>query len=452
MQDPTLVLFADEGLDLSLDVRQRDNLKSLIKLTLLFQEQLLLSDAQLIGNRNFRSLLREPDFLRMFDKSNISIAIRDTVDYPVLEGRHIKDIDINSDILKIQESFIAWNKCHWKDSITDVHNEYKSTRELQQICEFAEQKKYDIKQTGIQYSNEAIAIFTTERAKRALGEELSDCIRELALEYRATQATPYNPLGGLGSKFFKTDIWIPLQKRGFIPDADAQKLIVNFALAPYLTGILNQIKSKPYYTSIHRSRLQLLRDHSIDKAELHEIFHYSSRLLSFNRGLQVLSSEDIWNLRSDRLFKDYLEAVQSRKIDSIKQALIGYLNKIDEVILKKCPSLKEPRASKRDSFGIMYYNYGSQVGFGIGLLNEFAKFLKLPHLEIPTAITLVGSIVNFFHGATLNQRYADSQRVADGLKQAQIVDNWEKENLMDGNFRRISLTCPFDAEVFIETD
>lgn len=109
----SFMLIADDALKYSLDEKAKKSLKSHLIYSLLFEDRVLLSDAQIIGNRNFRQLIRDNDALiESLSPKNFSIGIRDSIDIRT-EKPEEPEVIKNPSISEVLKGFISWDKCKW---------------------------------------------------------------------------------------------------------------------------------------------------------------------------------------------------------------------------------------------------------------------------------------------------------------------------------------------------
>lgn len=451
MKGTSYALFADGNTSFSFDNKRKSTLKTLFKSTLLFENRILLSDSQVIGNKNFRELLSEDaDFLNLFDQESLIIGIRDEADFPVINRKHSKDLIPNPDLSQVLDTFIAFNKCNWVSDKMDAKKRYANKNDLDTIFDLASHERYKIKEVGIRFSDDVINIFTTDQVRKDLGDKLSEAIHKFALEKRATQESDgYNKKGGFGIAFFQNELENLLKKDGFDSWLQFEKSILDFALAPYLTSFPKLLKANPRYLEDHQRRLSIVRGNPIVTKEVYSTTDYKTYLSRYKEGLELLTSLDIRDLRSSKEFANYRKAVSEKNKDNIVGTLSDYQQLIDDRIISHHRFLKDHKKSVREKIVITIQESGDMWGYGLGMLSDLSAILLKQSINLPPLMSMAyASLSTFFIKPTVDKYYKKIKKEEDNIKAKAKETIYSGPNKKKGENETTDLTW-FENEVLV---
>lgn len=128
MSSSSYWMLADTEVPLAWDKTRIDTFASYFKHALLFNEKLMLSDAQAVNCMNFRRLVaQDADFRQVLDKDILSVAVRAPQDAP--QGHRLT---------QVRDAFVKEGKQR-----TDVDSEFINNTDLELINEKCELKLYN---------------------------------------------------------------------------------------------------------------------------------------------------------------------------------------------------------------------------------------------------------------------------------------------------------------------
>jgi hypothetical protein len=408
MNRSSYLLIADDTIDLSLNKQKKSSLKAHFKHALLFEETIVLSDSQVIGNKNFRTLIEEDsEFAELFNKNNFSIAMRDCMDFcPYIKNEPLKVI-YDPTLAEILEGFVSWNKNNWGNN-KKTKLRYAADHDINIISQKATIGRYDLKEINKVYSNEAIDIFTADNVQAILGNKISTKVYELSKAKRDYYVSNFSPQGGFGIIYFKQQLKDEFIKAGLQKEWRAYgNKIIEIAQAPYLTALPKVFNANPVYGAMHKRSIELLKGTLPKSRIIGNVRHYESRLLRFEEGINRLSTASIYKLRESSEYKEFRKAIfhyngSESTFQNVLFTLEEYKNRVDDEILLSFPELREPGKIKREKIETLELTYNTstygglllgamaiatlgfpgldELGLGLGLLSLFID-KKLPKIK-----------------------------------------------------------------------
>ena len=324
MTNPSYWMLADTEVPLAWDRNRLDAFSAYFKHALLFNQRLMLSDAQAVNCMNFRRLLgSDPDFRLVLDSSLLSIAVRATDD--AIEGQPLT---------KVRDAFAREGKQR-----SDVAEEFFQDDDLQSRSKLCDIRPYHYAQLRDHYTSNVFEIFRRESAAKVFGDKTQSLLLALMEEESVRN-------NGLGRIFLYEGLGKVLRARGQegIWEQFRQQ-IVQFSDAPYVTGIPSVMEANPIYSPVHQTSFELAYDAKASEAQpvagVKELAMYSGLdLSSYEYALRKLSVEDVLRLRSSsefRRFQKLSAGVVKREghLKDVMEALQDYQIAIDRYILDK---------------------------------------------------------------------------------------------------------------------
>ena len=328
-------MLADTELPIAKNLLYKNSFESHFKHGLLFNERLMISDAQAVNCTNFRSLIRESEeFKALMSNSLVSIAVRDP------SGT------ANCDRLtQVRDAFQKENKQNMElehfleDSDLDFLNEK---------CEII---PYTYSSLRENYTDNIFEIFKGENARQVFGVDTQKLLVErLLIESERDQ--------GLGRVFLHKNFESDLYKIGKHDVWGKYKDdIIRFSDAPYVTGIPKVLNTNPIYSPLHRESFQLAYPQAPQRVEKDSPIEISTNLnlSSYEQALSKLMPEDILFLRDSYEFKEYQKYIKNgvssqNVLENTLDSLISYQNLIDQYIIKRHLGLKTSKQFRGKRF------------------------------------------------------------------------------------------------------
>jgi len=407
--NPAFLLIADPTLDLSLKKSKKNKLKSHLIYSLLFEERIILSDNQIIDNRNFRLLIRDNDqLINALNKDNFTIAFRDYIDVRTGKGDDYDQIQ-EPNIQDILKGFISWNKFKWttekSSNYRNEKNSYESYEDLNYITEKAEICRYYLNDVSSTYARDVVKLFKSESARKILGDQIALTICQLIKSKIDNYKKIYpNPEGGIGLSYFQNDLAKELAEIGLADIwTDYSSKILYIADSPHKTTLPKILSCNPVYGQMHKDKIELVRGTDFSLQEIEEDFSYNSRLLNFEEAISRLEATSILKLRNSPEFNEYRKQLnelyfEKKSIDSIKNALIEYKHRIDDEILTQFPYLKSSRKEKREL--IRFLNLVSQTAGYAGPVLSGLAIAGIPFYGID-GLALGAGLISIFASSYL---------------------------------------------------
>lgn len=324
MTSPSYWMLADTEVPLAWDANRLDVFSAYFKHALLFNERLMLSDAQAVNCMNFRRLLREDsDFQLVLDESLLSIAVRATED--AKEGQPLTHV---------RDAFAREGKQR-----TDLFDEFQHDEDLQLINSRCDIRPYHYDQLREHYTRNVFEIFRRDASARLFGDDVQKLILELMEEESQRNI-------GLGRIYLYEGLGRELSARGRTRVWEQFRAqIIQLSDAPYVTGIPSVMEANPIYSPVHQNSFELAYDVKSSEAQpvegVRELPMYSGLdLSSYEYALQRLSIEDVLRLRSSTEFKRFQKlsggTVKSEgQLRDVMEALQDYQLVIDRYVLDK---------------------------------------------------------------------------------------------------------------------
>ncbi|RBO83821.1 hypothetical protein [Marinomonas aquiplantarum] len=328
-------MLADTELPIAKDLTYKDSFAAHFKHGLLFNEKLMISDAQAVNCANFRALLNESEeFKQLMSKDLLSIAVRDPLGTSECHR-----------LTQVRDAFQKENKCNM------AQDQFLSDIDLDFVNNNCEIIPYTYSSLRENYTKSIIEIFNSKNAQQVFGDDIQSLLIErLLIESERDQ--------GLGRVFLhknfesdlkdigKHDIWLKHQKE-----------IIRFSDAPYITGIPKILNTNPIYSPLHQSSFDLAYPKEpkiIEKSSSIEIAT-NLNLSSYEKALSKLMPEDILYIRDSLEFKEYQKKIKygvssESSLESTLDVLISYQNLIDQYIIKRHLGLKTSKQFKGKRF------------------------------------------------------------------------------------------------------
>lgn len=397
MTRPSYWMLADTEVPLAWDANRLESFAAYFKHALLFNEHLMLSDAQAVNCMNFRRLLNaDSDFQQVLDKSLLSVAVRAT------DG-HESGVPLT----QVRDAFAKEGKQR-----SEVAEEFFRDDDLDRMMTSCNIRPYEYGQLREHYTNSVLEIFARESVARSMGDEVQTLL--LALLNEESERN-----NGLGRIFLYDGIGKILEELGAGKTWQQQReKIVQLSDAPYVTGIPTVMSANPIYSPVHQASFELAYDTAAVKTEavddLKPLPLYSDLdLSSYEYALRKLKIEDVLKLRSSsefRRFNKLTSSVVARpgQLDDVMRALEQYQQLIDRYIIDRHLGRKSRVTSGAGRIIKPLLKIGHEGGmFSLGLL-----------LASPLDGGLL-SLANFFAGTALDVR-AERNGLQYGTEKRQL--------------------------------
>ncbi|MGM0906956.1 MAG: hypothetical protein ACQEVQ_10545 [Pseudomonadota bacterium] len=324
MSSPSYWMLADTEVPLAWDHSRIDTFSSYFKHALLFNEKLMLSDAQAVNCMNFRRLVtQDNDFRQVLDKDILSVAVRAPETAP--QGHRLTTV---------RDAFVKEGKQR-----TDIDSEFINNTDLDLINEKCDVKLYNYEQLRDNYTQGVLQVFHLPHVVEKIGHDGHSRIVDLL-----QAETERN--NGLGRIFLQDGLGKILRREGHEQLwQQHQSLINKLSDAPYVTGIPMVMEAAPVYSPIHQEAFDLITGHSgeqqeqLEKGKILDL-QTGLRLSTYEHALAKLSVEDVFYLRSTKEFRTYQKLSQSvvtteKQLDDVIDALGDYQRLIDHIIIRR---------------------------------------------------------------------------------------------------------------------
>lgn len=328
-------MLADTELPIAKDLTYKSSFEAHFKHGLLFNEKLMISDAQAVNCVNFRTLVNEnTEFKQLMSKDLLSIAVRDPLGTSKCDR-----------LTQVRDAFQKENKRNMAEEqfLTDIDLDY-----MNENCEII---PYTYSSLRENYTENIFEIFKGENAYQVFGSD----IQKLLIERLLIESERDH---GLGRVFLHKNFESDLRKAGKHEVWSKHKNdIIRFSDAPYVTGISKVLNTNPIYSPLHQSSFELAypkKPQIIEKESAIEIAT-NLNLSSYEAALSKLIPEDILFLRDSFEFKEYQKKINygvssENSLDNTLDALIAYQNLIDQYIIKRHLGLKTSKQFKGKRF------------------------------------------------------------------------------------------------------
>ncbi|MCK7596939.1 hypothetical protein M0G74_06595 [Microbulbifer sp. CAU 1566] len=328
-------MLADTELPIARDLSHKNSFEAHFKHSLLFNEKLMISDAQAVNCTNFRSLISEStEFKALMSQDLVSIAVRDP------SGTS------NCDRLtKVRDAF------HKEKKQNMELDQFLSDSDLDFVNERCEIIPYTYSSLRDNYTNNIFEIFRGKNARQVFGSDIQKLLVErLLLEADRDQ--------GLGRVFLHKNFESDLRKIGKHDVWSKHKDdIIRFSDAPYVTGIPKVLNTNPIYSPHHKGSFELAYPQDPQKIEKEKPIEITTdlHLSSYEQALSKLMSDDILFLRDSYEFKTYQKQINNgvssdNSLENTLDSLIAYQNLIDQYIIRRHLGIKTSKQFKGKRF------------------------------------------------------------------------------------------------------
>lgn len=324
MTKPSYWMLADTEVPLAWDASRLESFAAYFKHALLFNDHLMLSDAQAVNCMNFRRLLSaDPDFQQVLDKSLLSIAVRATGDH---KG--------GMPLTQVRDAFAKEGKQR-----SEVAEEFFCNDDLEKMMGSCNIRTYEYGQLRDHYTDRVLGIFGREAVARSMGDKVQASLLDILREESIRN-------DGLGRIFLCEGIGKKLAERGDESIWQQHKEdIIRLSDAPYVTGIPTVMDANPIYSPLHKASFELAYDSAPAKTEavddVKPLPLYSDLdLSSYEHALKKLKIDDVLTLRSSGEFRRFNKLTSSvvakpGQLDDVMRALEQYQQLIDRFIIDR---------------------------------------------------------------------------------------------------------------------
>ncbi|PML75542.1 hypothetical protein [Enterovibrio norvegicus] len=405
--DSAYWMLADTELPIAKEVSLCESFEAHFKHGLLFNERLMISDAQAVNCVNLRELVvNSSSFRELMTSGLLSIAVRDSMNDSIGES-----------LTSIRDAFHKENKQHMSES------RFLYSQDLEFLDDVCVRVPYTYSALRENYTGSILNIFSGDRAKSIFGRDVQNVLVDRLL----TESERDN---GLGRVFLHKNLETELKKiRKHNIWIDHKDFIKKLSDAPYVTGIPQILNTSPIYSPLHEESFQLAYPQSFEKIERGRKRELATdvNLSSYEGAIAKLHVEDILYLRDSYEYEKYQSYINfgvknDNELDNAYDALISYQNLIDQYIIKRHLGKKTYRQFKCKRY-IEPLRKISQEG------GVFALGLALTENAIAGPVI---SIANFFASELIGQRAELSK------------SNFERERLKlksqlksDGGYKKI---------------
>lgn len=313
-------MLADTELPISKDLAFQSSFVSHFKHGLLFNQSLMISDAQAVNSANFRQLIQTDDnFKELISSKLLSIAVR-----------HTNPNQSPSRLTDVRNAFLREKK---QNLPIDYFVRDDDLDFLNENCTLTPYTYKDLRES---YTNNIFELFNSEKAKEHFAPDAHKIILERLFIERERDK-------GLGRVFMQKNLEQDLAGIGQSNIWQEYKdVIIQFSDAPYVTGLPKVLSSNPIYSPLHKNSfdlafpkkasVQIPREKIAISTDLH--------LSTYEKALEKLTIEDILFLRQTRAFKTYIRYVtggvtEEADFNNAIDSLIAYQTEIDQYIVRK---------------------------------------------------------------------------------------------------------------------
>jgi hypothetical protein len=431
-------LIADHTINFSLDERNKQRLKAHLKHAMLFEEKIILSDSDVLANRNLRNLLYdEGDFRELFTKENFVVAIRSNADFRRSDRKAHPKLIRDPSLEEVLRTFDSFGKFGYLRNTDPERDLYKRTAELDSLEKKVDIQRYDVVQIGRIYTDQIISLFQSDRVRAELGDEMASLIYQGVLTERELNKSDYNLLGGIGTVYFDEELPAELARMGMQKKwTEVAGKVFEIARAPYLTAFARAVSASPIYTRKHESRLDYMRSIDPLSRSVCEPIRYKTSVSDYEQGIIYLPSSAIHKLRETSEFKSLRKAINNfsgtqSSVNDILEYLIAYKRQIDNEIVLHSPYLKLERPENNQIIDVkeLLIHVSTAIGMTINALSVST---------ISTPVTDIFSLgLGFFN--IFFQPFLNRQRKAEELRQERQRDDLEEILKNDKENNRIDI-------------
>ncbi|MBY6185153.1 hypothetical protein KUV89_00665 [Marinobacter hydrocarbonoclasticus] len=397
-------MLADTELPLAKEPSLKDSFKAHFKHALLFNESLMISDAQAVNCVNLRELINtDNDFKQLMNPNLLSIAVRD----PSGESKCHR-------LTQVRDAFQAESKQNMSD------DKFRNDTDLDFLNESCDIIPYTYSSLRENYTNSIIDIFSGEKAREKFGQDTqSILIERLLIESERDN--------GLGRVFLHKNFELDLNKSGRHDIWERYREdIIKLSDAPYVTGISKVLSTNPIYSPLHKESFELAYPKPSQIVEKSRAVEISTdlNLSSYETALSKLRSDDIIFLRESYEFRQYQKLINSGisnegNLDNTLDALIAYQDLIDQYIIKRHLGVKTSKQFKGKRF--------------IEPMRKVAQEGSVFALGLALTDTLSGgalSIANFFLSEVIskNSDLSQSKILREKHKLQSIIEKSQNNN------------------------
>lgn len=397
-------MLADTELPIAKDLAYKSSFEAHFKHGLLFNERLMISDAQAVNCVNFRTLINESEeFKQLMTQELLSIAVRDPLGTSKCDR-----------LTQVRDAFYRERKNHMPQE------RFLSDSDLDLLNENCEIIPYTYSSLRDNYTEKIFEIFKGKNANEVFGNDIQKLLVERLLKESERDQ-------GLGRVFLHKNFESDLKKIGKHEVWDNHKNdIIRFSDAPYVTGLSKVLNTNPIYSPLHKNSFELAfpkKPQVIEKSSTIEIAT-NLNLSSYEIALSKLMPEDILFLRDSFEFKEYQKSFNhgvsnENSLENTLDALIAYQNLIDQYILRRHLGLKTSKQFKGKRFLEPMRKVSQESG-------AFALGLALTDVISGGAL----SIVNFFVSECIDQQ---SKMTEQKMTREKYKLQAEIENSTDNN-------------------
>ena len=349
-------------------------MRSLLKHTFIFNvfdQNLVVSDAQVLNNNTLRILMRtDEDIQQYINFQMLNVAVRSENNQPPL---HFK---------QLIEQFKAYGKYLFDAKRLEEGDE------LDFIWNNAKIIPFDIKALATRYADETIATLSAPLTSQTVPEQLLKRVVELANKERIRLNAEEKELGWI---FFYQDLAEQIDQQDWIlygPEID------KLATARYQTNLPQFLTADAIYSKKHASAFETVRGVRQNKTMQESRFQFKGKLglAAYERGINLLQFDDIINLLDSDEAEEF--AITRSQIDTSDQAskalsdaLANYVYAIERMILEKDSGFKTKSVDGNErEIGITFERFAKGT-------NKFADFLGIFFIPISVASNILNRIV-----------------------------------------------------------
>lgn len=312
-------LLADDTIPLGRDPASYGLLRAALFHTLLYEPAVVVSDADIICNRNLRRAIREDDAVRELVRLHLlEVACRTDA------GRRVSLLETRRDLFEDQR-----HPDHYPEA------EFLESEGLSFVDENGFFHEFSLPDIAQRYTRGMEQLLASETAERLLGSAVAAASREVVAEVRAQ--APERPLKQ-GFFYYHRHFGRLLDARlGSGAWERKREEIRALAAAPYITALPSKIGASPVYANEHRQAIEIWRGSLTARPTLlDEPLEFRSRvdLTTYVRALNALRPDDLAEIRQRHGgWKRYRAALRdfSERDEDLKELRRAYLEHRNEV-------------------------------------------------------------------------------------------------------------------------
>ncbi len=346
-------------------------MRSLLKHTFIFNvfdQKLVISDAQILNNNTLRILMRTDEDIQQFinfQMLNVAVRTKDQTPY------HFK---------QLIEEFKDYGKY-----LFDT-NRLEEGDELDFIWCNSKIIPFDVKALATRYADETIA--TLSAPTQRVPEHLLKRVIALANKERIRLNAKEQELGWI---FFHQDLAKQIDPQDWTlygPEID------KLATARYQTNLPQFLSADAIYSKKHASAFEMVRGRRQNKTMQESRFQFRGKLglAAYERGINLLQFDDIINLLDSDEAEEF--AITRTQIDTsdesskaLSEALANYVYAIERKILEKNSELKTESIDGNERIIGITFEQFTKVG------NELADFLGIFFTPVSVASNILNRII-----------------------------------------------------------